>query len=219
MTRMTDLLRRKAESDGQTFPVTEIFFHEGTGRVRYVALGTGGWLTREEVLLRIDRFGRPEAGGSHWPVTLSAEHIEEAPTWHGGDASGPPIHLEDWPPIVVGPFGGTTSPLMIWAELAEAEHEEHREGPPGNSRVSRLERATRRLGGEVFGSDGLLGTLSDLVVDRDHMTLTHFVVRNAGREHGVPYARLRHLAHDARHTVLNLDRRGLSDLPAPAPDA
>ena len=125
MLRMTDLLGRKGESDGQTFPVTEVFFHEPTGRLRYVALGTGGWLTREEVLLRIDRFGKPEPGSRHWPVTLSADHIEEAPTWTGGDSSGPPIHLENWPTVVVGPFGNTTSPLMMWAELAESEHEEH----------------------------------------------------------------------------------------------
>ncbi len=216
MLRMTDLLGRKGESDGQTFPVTEVFFHEPTGRLRYVALGTGGWLTREEVLLRIDRFGKPEPGSRHWPVTLSADHIEEAPTWTGGGSSGPPIHLENWPTVVVGPFGNTTSPLMMWAELAESEHEEHMHGPSGDKRVSKLERATQRIGGEVFGSDGLLGTLSDVIVDPDRFAITDFVVRaEAGGEHVVPYARLRHLAHDARHLVLNLDRTGLAGTPSP----
>ncbi len=189
--RMTDLMGRKGESDGQTFPVTEIFFHEPTGRLRYVALGTGGWLTREEVLVRADRFGVPEEGSSHWPVTLSAEHIEEAPTWHGGDASGPPIHLENWPPIVVGPFGGTTSPLMMWAELAESEHEDHRHGPSGDSRVAKLERASQRLGGEVFGSDGLLGTLADMTVDPETFEIHHFVVRAPDGDHA---RALRHAA-------------------------
>lgn len=214
MTRMTDLLRRKAESDGQTFTITEIFFHEATGRLRYAALGIGGWMTREEVLVRIDRFDRPERGSGVWPVTFSAEAIENAPTWHG-DASGPPIHLENWPPVVVGPFGGTTSPLMIWAELAETEHEEHPHGPPGDARVAKLERATRRLGAEVFGSDGLIGTLGDLLVDPETLEITHFVVRTGAQVRAVPYANLRHLAHTGTHAVLNLGWAAFQKMPEP----
>ena len=213
--RVTDLLNRKAESDGQTYPVSELFFHEPSGRLRYAACGVGGFLTRNEVLLRIDRFDMPPVGSRLWPVTLNHDAIESAPTWHGGGASAPPIHLEDWPPIVVGPFGGTTSPLMIWAELAETEHENHPQGPAGDSRVSKLERVTRRLKGEAFGSDGLLGTLSDLLIDPETLTVTHFVVRAEDGDHAVPYANLRHLAHDATHLVLNLDRAGLLALDAP----
>ena len=218
MTSIKDLLGRKAESDGQTFTVTEIFFHEPTGRLRYAALGVGGWMTRDEVLVRADRFDTPEPGARVWPVTLSAEAIESAPSWHGGQASGPPIHLENWPPIVVGPFGSTISPLMIAAEFAETEHEDHPHGASGDRSVARLERASQRLGGEVFGRDGLLGKLADLTVDPETLEIHHFVVRTDGGEHAVPYANLRHLAHNATHTVLNLDMAGLRAHPAPDPD-
>ena len=296
MILMTDLLRRKAVAQGQRFPVSELFFDAARGALHYVALRTGGFFNREEVLLSIRAFERPEPGRDGWPVALDAEAVAAAPVWTEGTSAAGPLSLAFWPPIVVGPFGNTESPLMLWAQAAAAADRargsaggserpgssptEPRGGargagsadqvsgrqaadeaagsptsldaqngagagfeaappvageasataspaasqpiaaggaasgrPIGDGRVYRLERVRRRLGAEVFGSDGPLGHLADLTVDTDEFRIDGLVVITDRARHRVPYGALRHMASEGDHLVLALDASGLAAMP------
>ena len=301
MILITDLLRRKADAQGQRFAVSEIFFDAARGALHYVALRTGGFFNREEVLLSIRAFERPEPRRDGWPVALDGEAVAAAPVWTEGTKAGRPLSLTFWPPIVVGPFGNTESPLMLWAQAAEAggkargdeSASERLEGgtpdasagatasdeplgayqaggsqaseestgnlpasgnpdlvgmrseagqpdasqpasggaeapaspsraptgqvpsgrPIGDGRVYRLERVRRRLGAEVFGSDGPLGHLADMVIDTDEFRIDALVVITDRARHRVPYGALRHMASEGDHLVLALDAQGLAATP------
>lgn len=212
MLRMTDLMKRAVTTGEHRFPVTEIFFHERTGQLRYVALHTGDAFDHDDTLVSTGRFSPVSEGD--WNVYLPEKDIHAAPGWDSGEAHPHrvPVALESWPPILIGPFGETTSPLMFYAAMLEAgESTEPPERPhrSADPRVDRLERATRRLGGEVFGADGALGYLDDMLVAPVGLAITDLVVD--GRR--VPYARLRHMADEGTHTVLDLDRAAFEALP------
>lgn len=214
MLTMSSLMKRRVLAGDRRYPVTEIFFHEKTGHLRYVALHTGGAFDHDEALIAIGRFEPTEEGEREWSVTLDEEEIRGAPIWDSGEAypHHVPVSLESWPPIIVGPFGGTTSPLLFYAAMIEAEDSVEPEEPPHHitdRRVERLERAGKRLGGEVFGADGQLGRLDDLAVDHIGFTITDFVID----ERRLPYARLRHMADEGAHTVVNIDKAEFEALP------
>ena len=100
---------------------------------------------------------------------------------------------------------------MVKIRCMEEQEERQSPHPPADPRVNRLERATRRLGSEVFGDDGLLGRLEDYVIDAESLNITGFVVGEPARR--VPYGELRHMAEEGDHTVLDLDRSGLEAMP------
>ena len=107
---LKSLLHRDARADGASFPITELFYEPESRRLRYAALDVGGWFERREVLVALDRFGMPAEDG--WPVAMDRGEIEQAPDWT--DAPSAPSSL---PPLVVGPFGSTFSPLLFAAQL------------------------------------------------------------------------------------------------------
>ncbi len=212
MLTMTDLMKRTVVTDAHRFPVTEVFFREKTGQIRFVALHTGDAFDHDDTLVSIGRFSPLQDGD--WKVWLPEKDIREAPGWDSGEAHPHrvPLPLEAWPPILIGPFGGTTSPLMFYAAMLEAEEANEPPEPPHHSvdpRVDRLERVTHRLGAEAFGADGPLGRLEDFIVAPVAFTITDFVV--GGRR--IPYTRLRHMSDEGEHTVLNLDRAAFEALP------
>ncbi|MBM9593497.1 PRC-barrel domain-containing protein [Roseitranquillus sediminis] len=212
MITIKNLLGRKAvaKSNGDAMRVTEIFFHERTGHLRYVALATGSVFKRKEILVAIGRFSPPADDEATWEVAVDADEIESAPVWRH-EPERPPLALEAWPPIITGPFGYTTSPLLMYAAYADAggEAEEPTPPEPADPRMNRLERATRRIGGEVFGEDGLLGRLDDLAIDPQTLTINAFLVN--GRR--VPWSALHHMPEEGEYTVLDLDRARLGALP------
>jgi hypothetical protein len=213
MPTMTDLMNRTVVTGDHRFPVTEVFFHERTGQLRYVALHTGNAFDHDETLVAIGRFSALGDDGD-WKVYLPDQDIHAAPGWDSGDAypHHVPVALESWPPILIGPFGETTSPLMLYAAMVEAEEATEPPEVPhhtADARVERLERVTRRLGGEVFGVDGSLGNMDDMEVAPVGFAITEMIVD--GRH--VPYDRLRHMSHEGRHTVLNMTKADFDALP------
>lgn len=212
MQTLTDLMKRAVTTGEHRFPVTEVFFQERTGQLRYVALHTGDAFDHDDTLVSIGRFSA--IGDGDWKVFLPEADIHAAPGWDSGEAypHHVPVALEGWPPILIGPFGETTSPLMLYAAMVEAgEAEEPPEVPhhSADARVDKLERVTRRLGGEVFGADGALGRLDDMLVAPVGFAITDLIVE--GRQ--VPYSRLRHMAEEGTHVVVNLDKAGFEALP------
>lgn len=212
MLTLTDLMSRAAATGSHRFPVSEVFFNERSGQLRYVALHTGGAFDHDETLVSIGRFS--PVGDGDWKVLLPDSDIRAAPGWDSGDAFPHriPVALESWPPILIGPFGETTSPLMLYAALVEAEESMEQPDVPhhtADARVDKLERVTRRLGGEAFGADGPLGRIDDMLVAPVGFAITDLVVDG----HRVPYSHLRHMSGEGNHSVLNLDRARLEALP------
>lgn len=164
--RLTTLLSLTATPQDGRFGVSEVFHDRDTWRLRRVALDAGGWFERREVLIRIERFGRP--GESEWPVDMSRDEVEQAPRWN--DAPDPSTAL---PPVVVGPFGHTFSPLLMAARWTDAEdralRDEGFQEPGAGSAAPEfdMDQASAWLGRDVFDDTGHVGTIADITVGED----------------------------------------------------
>lgn len=203
------LLDLTATSGEDRFRVTALFHDPVKLRLRYVALDIGGWLSHHEVLVGIGRMGAIDADAGTWATSLSHDEAEEAPRW---SHHAPPADLQYWPPLIVGPFGGTYAPLLMeaaWAEDWEDPAEAAEEALPPDALRTRsgepyhLALTNDWLGREAYGEDGLLGTIRDMELSEAPLTLTAAVIETAeGRETRLPLARLRRIA-DQGHAVFD----------------
>lgn len=199
-TTLRTLLDLRARTEEDRFPVRALFHRAGTRELAYAAIDVGGWLDRREVLVDIERFGTPEDG--EWPVTLGRSDLDDAPVLEDGDSGA----LDALPPLVVGPFGYTFSPLMMAASVeasaaAAPPGEPDGEGRPpethAHGRLTGIERSNDWLGREAFGPDGEMGRIEDVVVE--DRRLTAVVLADETR---IPLDRLRRLAEQG-HAVFD----------------
>lgn len=194
--RLTDLLSLTATPKDGHFPVREIFYDPETWRIRYVALGAEGWFDRREMLIEIGYFGTPAHG--HWPIEMSREDVEHAPQW--SEAPSAATYL---PPIVIGPFGYTFSPMMMAAQWYEDQAQQaERERAAGNvedstGRTYRMAQASTWIGREVSGPAGVAGRIADMVLDRDWV-ITEMVMEDGAR---IPVDRLRHVSEQGQAVI------------------
>ena len=208
-----------ANNGDSRFPVTDFLFDAGRGTVKYAALDIGGWFDQTQVLISANRLGEPDTAKREFVINLASEEVENAPKWEP-EGETFPFDMAHLPPLVVGPFGSTYAPLMMAAQMNEAQASddaaESADLPPG---ADRLDRFSIWLGTEVFGSDGELGRLGDILLDPAKMELTHFVVETGGilstQEHVLPYQTLRHMAKGDTHLVLSTSKAAVEKSPKP----
>ncbi|WP_375257324.1 hypothetical protein [Citreimonas sp.] len=167
-----DLMNRSLSTDGGKAKLREAFFDPGSGLVRYLAVEIGGWLDTTEVLVEADRLAPPQEEGQAWTLRIAEADLEAAPRWHEGMAEDR-VDLRAWPPVLVGPFGSTYSPLLMFEQMI-AEQREHElpPAPDGDKLVRPLEEIGSWMGLPAFCTDGEIGTVADLLFE----TGTHRVV-------------------------------------------
>ncbi|WOI56012.1 hypothetical protein [Palleronia sp. LCG004] len=173
------LLEAKAQTEEAAFPVRQLYFMPETWKLRYAILDLGGWFHADEVLVSVDRFGLPTEDG--WPLAMAREELDSAPKVEdtGSDTTS-------LPPLIVGPFGNTFSPLMFAAVQAdmtipdETAADDQAHSPDGSGRVLYMEKVTEWLGIDAFGDAGSLGRIEDLELD-DTLTFTHALLDDGSR--------------------------------------
>ncbi|RVV98169.1 PRC-barrel domain containing protein [Mesobaculum littorinae] len=205
--RLTRLLNLTVAAGDDRYPVRTLLCDPAGWRLRHAALDIGGWWNRHDVVVSLSRLGRIDAAEGLWHAPeLTRDEIEAAARWSG---EGAPLEgLSLWPPLIVGPFGGTYAPLLmqsLWneemADVPESEAE-----PPSHRTDAR-----DWIGRDAFGDDGLLGRIEDVEVTEDTYRFVAVVIGGEGMETGrtVPLTALRYLA-DQGHAVFDLDRAALA---------
>ena len=165
--RLTRLLDLDAVSGDDRFPIRALFHDEVSRRLKAAAVDVGGWLDRREILVTLDRFGSPEA--DTWPMTLGRDEMESAPEWEHTDSASMGL-----PPLIIGPFGYTFSPLLMAAGM-NASAERSLPDTPGSSERAVVESEDGRFAGlirtadwlnrDAFGPQGHLGQVADVELD------------------------------------------------------
>jgi len=233
MTRISELLALEATVNGDRLAISEIFFDSKSGALRHIALHVNDWIAGSEALVQTDFVERPQPDQGVWPVNVDRATIEQAPRWTDEDTephdeAGSLFDLSNWPPLIVGPFGGTYAPMLLQAQIAEegfshperAANEADAQTPPevDPALLRGLSRGSEWLGREAFGDDGSLGTIKDLLVDAEAFRVTHLVLETADQGlRTLPLSRFRYTAKGGSHAVLRAAKADLDA--APAPDA
>lgn len=229
MTPISKLIALEADVDGERLAINEIFFDSSSGALRHLALHVDDWISGSEALVPTDFVERPRPQDGLWPVNVDRDTVEQAPRWSHEDTeqhddAGSIFDLSNWPPLIVGPFGGTYAPMLLQAQLADegvtnspGTAERELVDPDSDPALLRgLARASEWLGREAFGDDGMLGTITDLLVDTEAFRVTHLVLRTADAgERAVPLSRFRYTAKGGSHAVLSGGIAGLAQEPTP----
>jgi hypothetical protein len=207
---LKELMDDRLRVAGRGARVDDAFFDPDVRRLKYLAVDIGGWFSVDEVIVAADLLVPPAGGEEHWTLRLDEEAIAHAPRW-GAEESPAPLDVMGWPSIIVGPFGGTYAPIMMYEQLV-ASREETVARPPsegsGDALVWRMDRATEWLGRPAFGTDGELGQVEDLLFDDRTLDVSWFVLGSGGifahRTGAVPISALRRMARGGTHLVFDL---------------
>jgi|GEM_PF-1677372 len=209
---MTDMLRFKAVTEDTSFPVTEMFFDQEKGLLKYVALDVGGWFDRREVIVSPKLMGEPNVSSREWPIEITQDAIKQAPEWSDPNAMVV-VPIGMMPPIMMGPYGGH----FAGQTRSGLDQQTTDETQPGNLKVEGFARLNEWVGLPVHGTDGEVGTLVDLVFDPDSQTLSHVVIDTgrflAARQMVVPYDLLVRLSPDGSYVEMNVTAELLRESP------
>lgn len=210
---LNDLMQSRLHVAERKIRADEVFFEPGNRRLRYLALDIGGWFEIDEVIVSADLLVPPNAQHDYWSLTLDEAALEAAPRW-GEHGLQEPADLTGWPPIIVGPFGGTYAPMLLYEQMVARSPQSAgsmtREGR-GDVMVYRMDRATEWLGISAFGTDGELGRVEDMLFDDQSLEIDRLVLGRGGvfshRTGEVPASAVRHMARQGTHLVLDLSSR------------
>ncbi|MFT4548805.1 MAG: sporulation protein YlmC with PRC-barrel domain [Verrucomicrobiales bacterium] len=184
MRSLKDIVGYRLDADGETVgKVKDLLFDDEKMAVRYIVANTGGWLSKQRVLISPDHLSEPdlEQFGNYFDVALSKEKIENAPLLEM-DA---PISRQyeeafaahyDHPPYWSG--------AMIWGYHGSpggvAIPRDGQPTPPDEV-IDKVERSHQRSFEEVRqydieANDGAIGVLDDLIVECDSWRLRYAIV-------------------------------------------
>lgn len=214
LTSYTDLMNYHARLGEDAFDIIDLLFNAADGALKYLVVDTGAWLETQQTLVAASLIGAIDVEDAEVALRASREEFDQAPRWQGSDEALIPL-LAALPPLVVGPFGSTYAPLAMAAELGPQSAAKDTD-PRAQTAFDQFEMARGWLGSEMFGRDGPLGTLGDLLLDAEAGRVTHLVVSSddvqPGKMLAVPYSVLRYRATGG-HLVLNLTAERLRQAP------
>lgn len=180
------------------YPMRDVVFDATTGAAPFVLIDMGGLLTRSEALIRSARITGLSEDGDAILSDLTIDEVNDAPHV-ATDGSAP--DMTGWPPVIVGPFGTTQSPLLLSAQIFGATPDRTTDLPP------RFDRVTDWIGAPVFGREGEFARIADFRLDLGSGTLTEAILSIGEDSHAVPLSAIRNFAGDE-------DRYAVTDLSA-----
>ncbi|PRY92899.1 hypothetical protein BCF33_1762 [Hasllibacter halocynthiae] len=216
LTGLRALLAQDVMTLDGAYEVEEGWLDPRRARLVYVEVGTGGFLSRGRALIHASRV----TPGTPPRADVDAAMIEAAET---EPEEGFLLDPAAMPAILTGPFGNTISPLLIAAGLRSEAVEEQAPHPdaPGSEAPhdprETLERASEWLGAEVFGRDGELGRVDDVLLAQADWTAAHLIVQTPADRHAVPWSAVRRRAPGG-HVVIaggTAELSGSPDVPVP----
>ena len=173
--------RKLAASDGHIGHVSEFYFEDQRWAIRYVVADTGSWMPGRLVLISPYAFGRLDHCGDCLPINLTRKQIQDSPAAE----LHKPISRQyeeryhayyQWPPYWNG--GGlwgvgsypTIPPFIGLSEQASTDDR------PLSGDDAHL-RSTRAVTGyDVQTSDGVIGQVTDFLVDEYSWMIRYLVI-------------------------------------------
>lgn len=192
--------------------VDDFYFDDGHWVVRYVVVGTGGWLFGRKVLLAPSAFDQPDSELREFPVGLTKEKIKNSPDI---DTAKPVNRQQEaalhryygwphyWAPTAVMP----PSPATVESEPPS----EVEQGDP------HLRSAREVEGYHIHAEDGSIGHVADFQVDIEAWTIRYLVVDTGtwlpGRKVLVAPSWVRRIDWVEREVDVNLTRDQVNESP------
>lgn len=212
---LSDLVRYKARigQEDDRFGVSEVFFSSTDWEPRYIALEIGSWLDREHVIVRFDLVGEIHTEDRELQIRATRDDVEAAPHWDGAVLPQPVAGTGALPGLVAGSFGAQSTRLAV----APPAPPEDTNDPEAVRIEETLERVSVWRGMDVIGTDGPLGHVDDLLMDKDSRRITDVVVDHGafltGRQLIVPVSKVAGIDEAGREVTMALTNDELEHAP------
>jgi hypothetical protein len=208
---------RLVASDGEIGHVKDFYFDDRNWAVRYMVTDTGSWLPGRQVLLSPHAFGSLSSPGKLLPVKLTRKQIEDSPSIE----LHKPVsrqYEEDyyrhygWPGYwqgdgLWGVSGLPIAPLPLNPVAAQ--------GPPAiGPQLQRTDanlRSTQAVSGyHLQASDGIIGHVSDFMIDGENWAIRELVIRIghrlSGRNVQIPASAVDRISYEESTVFVKLTR-------------
>ena len=176
--------------DGTVGRVREVYFDDREWIVRYLAVDTGSWLDREEVLISTAAIAELRWEEKRLGVRLTREQVRQSP--RAGDADISRAHEEElaryygWPAYWMGAsdLGGMSLMSLVGvplevapppAETVEAKHAVTKSPADPHLRSGRSFRRYR-----IEAKDGHAGSVEDLVFEEANWKIHYVAMKTSG---------------------------------------
>jgi hypothetical protein len=171
--RLKELLGRQlGASDGDIGHVRDFYFEDQLWGLRYVIADTGTWLASRLVLLSPHYFAHIDQSGGCLPVKLSRQQIEDSPAtdlhkpisrryeeaYHAYYGLTPYWHEG-------GLWGGVAGLQANTSPYPESIEQATRDSQPADSNDLQLRSTQSIIDYDLQSSDGVIGSVTDFVVD------------------------------------------------------
>ena len=194
-------------SDGEVGHVKNFYFDDRTWAARYVVADTGTWLPERQVLISPHALGNPDPRVKVLAVNLTRKQIEDSPSieWYKPVSRqfeeayhryyGWPCYWHD-----DGLWGMSTHPFSKLAVKPRANRRAAKVDPQPKQAGASLRGTREAKGCFIEAGDGIVGHVSDFMVDVQSWTIRQLVVKTGsrvpGRELHVPTNKVDRVHYD-----------------------
>ena len=178
-------------SDGEVGHVKNFYFDDRTWAARYLVADTGNWLPERQVLISPHALGNPDPRGKVLAVNLTRKQIEDSPSieWYKPVSRqfeeayyryyGWPCYWQD-----DGLWGMSTHPFSKLPLKPQANRRAANVGPQSKQAGASLRGTREAKGCFIEADDGIVGQVSDFMVDVQSWTIRQLVVKTGSRVPG-----------------------------------
>jgi len=212
--------------DGEIGQVKDFYFDDQSWAVRYVVAETGTWLTSRQVLLSPLALGKLYQDGKDMLVSLTRKQIEDSPTIETHKPVSRQYEEEyhryyGWPYYWEGDglWGGMRGFPVLERPPKFASVEPPAATGPKNKRADSHLRSTQAVTGyHLQATDGIVGHVSDFLMDDKSWAIRELVIRIGhrftGKEVQIPVSQVTQISYDESKVSVNLNTDAVEHSPA-----
>jgi hypothetical protein len=199
--------------DGEIGRVRDFFFDDRSWAIRYLVADTGSWMEGKMVLLAPHSFGRLNQGANELDIKLTRSQIESSPPIDAHKPVSRQYEIDyyryyGWPVYWDG--GGMTGlrgyPIESTPARARIDEQLH----IGSRNEGHLRSLNAITGYYIHATDGLIGSVSALMVDDSVWAVRDFVVDAghwyAGREILISTGNIESISYEDSKVFVNLTK-------------
>ena len=177
--------------------ITDMMFDPTRLTVDYAVVDGSGWLTNTDVLIHASRLNRFDPEDQVWTADLDDSDLADAPRIGPDNV----VDLSALPPVIVGPFGMTYSPILMAAQMLGFPVTKDR---PARDRIDQLERMSDWMGAVVFSSEGPIARIVNLYVDLETHRVVEVKLAIGADTHVLPITAIRSFISGDGYAVCDL---------------
>jgi uncharacterized protein YrrD len=224
---LNDLKRFSLDATDDTMgSVKDLYFDDSDWSVRYLVANSGFWFFGRDVLISVESLGKPDLERGTIPVALSRKQIRELPPAD----SQPPVSEQErgepgmsrWPSFAVTgdgtpsfppfiPVAGFGPVVVAGREEAARPQEDIPQGDP------HLRSAVELEGYAIAATDGDIGKVRDVIIDRESWRIRYLAVDTGGwftgHEVVLSVDWIRRISYPERQVVVGVTRDAIEKSP------